>query len=121
MRLFHRFILALVLCGLSLTAQAGDALKQGAELTAAFYDSRIDDIWARMTPRMQEALKSRDGLAAFRQQVGDQLGKETSVVSETIESEQGLSIYLRRAHFEKVAVVVIVQWALDDKGSVAGF
>ena len=98
-----------------------DARKAGAELTAAFYDKRIDDVWGRMDQNMQTALKSRDALAAFREQIDVQLGSERAVLEETVNTEAGVNVYRRRARFEKYPGVVLVQWALAADGQVAGF
>lgn len=117
-----RVLIALViaLCSLPPAAQAGGRL-QGAELTAAFYGNRIDSVWERMSPQMQAALGSRDRLADFRNEIEAQLGAETAVIEETVDSEHGHSIYQRRARFEKAPMVILVQWAVDPQGRVAGF
>lgn len=121
MRLHHSLVLAWALLAAPASAQGPDARAQGAELTADFYQQRIDALWQRMSPPMQAALKSRDALAAFRQQVGEQLGAETAVVGETIGSERGLTVYRRHARFEKVAMPILVQWAIGENGTVEGF
>ncbi|MEO7252459.1 MAG: M23 family peptidase, partial [Arenimonas sp.] len=105
------FTLLLALPGLSAAAKTSDTRQQGAELTAAFYEQRIDAVWQRMSQQMQAALKSRDNLAAFRTQIGEQLGAETTVVEVKVDQADGYSIYQRRAHFEKVPKVILVQWA----------
>ncbi|MDZ4813173.1 MAG: hypothetical protein SGI99_11240 [Pseudomonadota bacterium] len=108
MRMRLLFALFLALLGLPAAAKTPDARQQGAELTVAFYEQRIDAVWQRMSPQMQVALKSRDNLAAFRTQIGEQQGAETAVVEEKVDTEQGYSIYQRRAHFEKVPMVILV-------------
>ena len=109
---------ALLLPGMALAA---DVREQGAALTADFYARRIDVIWDRMSPPMQAALQSKENLAAFREQIDAQLGAETAVVEETVGSEQGVGIYVRKARFEKVPVLIVVQWAIDAEGVIAGF
>lgn len=113
--------LLLCLFGLAGHAHALDVRKEGAELTAAFYERRVDVIWARMSPQMQAALQSKENFAAFREQLDAQLGAETAVVEETTGSEQGVGIYVRKARFEKVPMVIVVQWAIDADGVIAGF
>lgn len=117
---------AFTLLGVPAAAQVSDvleqgALEQGAELTAAFYENQIDTVWQRMSPQMRSALESRENLAAFRKQIGEQLGAETAVIEETISSEQGYAIYRRRARFQNVPMVILVQWAVDADGQVGGF
>ena len=114
-------IFLLVALALPAIAWASDARQQAAELTAAFYAGRIDEVWGRMSAQMQSAMKSRDGLAAFREQVERDLGAEKEVIDESVEPMQGMSAYRRRARFEKVPVVVLVQWLIDADGRVQGF
>lgn len=121
MRLRHSLALAFALFASSVCAQSPDTREQGAELTTAFYEQRIDVLWQRMSPQMQAALKSPETLAEFRQQLGEQLGRETAVVGETVGNEQGLSVYRRHARFEKVAMPILVQWAISADGTVEGF
>lgn len=119
MRLHHFLVFALALLGAPAYAQ--DARQQGAELTDAFYEQRIDAIWQRMTPQMQAALKSREGLSDFRQQLGEQLGAEVALVEEKVGNADGFRIYQRRARFEKVPMLILVQWSIDEQGMVGGF
>lgn len=118
-----RTILAMVFAvfSLSAVAEVADPRSQGDELTAAFYAGKIDEVWQRMTPQMQSALGSRDNLEAFRGQIAQQLGEETFFVDRTVTSAPGHTVYLRRARFEKLPMDVLVQWALDAEGKVAGF
>lgn len=117
---FLRFAAVFLFTSLA-TAAPIDPRKVGAELTSMFYEGRIDEVWARMDEKMRAALGSKEALAAFRVQVAEQLGNESVVVEETLASEQGYSLYLRRARFEKYGGVVAVQWALAADGTVAGF
>ena len=117
---FLRFAAFFLLASLA-TATPIDPRKVGAELTSMFYEGRIDAVWGRMDERMRAALGSKEALAAFRVQVAEQLGDESTVVEETLGSEQGYHLYLRRARFEKYGGVVVVQWALAADGTVAGF
>lgn len=103
------------------TAAPIDPRKAGGELTSMFYEGRIDAVWERMDEKMRAALGSKEALDAFRLQVAEQLGAESEVVEEKLESEQGYSLYQRRARFEKFGGVVVVQWALAADGSIAGF
>lgn len=113
--------LAAVVPALPAAAQVADAEQAGDQLSTDFYEGRTDGIWDRMTPQMQSALRSRENLAAFREQIRQQLGVETEVLERTVSSAQGHTVYLRRARFEKLPMVVLVQWAFDAEGKVGGF
>jgi len=120
----HRILLFLVLIALhpvTLAKEAVDAKAEGAKLTQAFYEARIDDVWERMDQAMRGALKSRDTLAAFQTEITAQLGPEGEVVEETVSAEQGVSVYRRRSRFANYAGVVVVLWAFSADGQVAGF
>lgn len=104
-------------------AAAPDAeiLELGRELTRQFYEEEIDAVWSRMSSRMSEAMGSKDDLAAFRQQVGEQIGSETEVLEEQTTTSGPHKVYLRKASFSKVGVPILVQWALDPEGKISGF
>ena len=114
-------VLLLLAFAVPAAAQAPDARERATALTAAFYAGRIDEVWRQMSPQMQAALKSRDDLAAFREQVARDLGAESEVIDESSESAQGMTAYRRRARFEKAPMVVLVQWLIDADGRVQGF
>lgn len=120
----QRLLLAmlLLLCApYAAMAQSADAVATGSQLTEMFYARKIDDIWERMDGPMRDALVSRDALAAFREQIATQLGDEKSLLDETVTPTGNLSVYRRRAHFEKFAGVIVVQWTLAADGRVTGF
>lgn len=94
-----------------------DAQALGRENTKLFYEKKIDDVWKRFSPAMQSALGSVDGLKAFREKVGEQLGDEQSVVSEEVAD----GTYTRHARFAKVPTPIVVSWTFDAKGAVEGF
>lgn len=103
-------------------AQSADpTIAAGRELSQLFLDGKTDVLWPRMTKPMQAALKSPEALAAFRKQVGSQLGTEDEVLSEKADTAAGARIYLRRARWSSAAAAVTMQWALDSDGNVAGF
>lgn len=104
-----------------LLAQEAATLKLGQELTQLFYAGELDAVWDRLSPEMRGVFGTIDKLQAFRGQVEAQLGPEASVASEDVVAHDGVNTYVRTAKFEKVAVPIIVQWALDSQGVVVGF
>ena len=86
-----------------------------------FYGGKTPELWAKMSPQMQQALGDEAKLKAFREQVRDQMGAETKVLEETVTASGGLRIYRRVATFEKAPGNFEMQFALDGKGTIAGF
>ncbi len=86
-----------------------------------FFTGKTAELWAKMSPQMQQALGDEAKLKAFREKVGDQLGAETKVLEETVKAAGGLRIYLRVATFEKTPGNFEMQFALDAKGTINGF
>ena len=119
--MYRYLLLALMCVFFNTAAQPVDARKVGAELTAAFYSRRLDTVWERLDAGMRDLFKSKDGLAAFREQVGTQLGAEQAVLDESVSTQPNASVYKRRARFEKFSGAVLVQWTFAGDGKVAAF
>jgi hypothetical protein len=96
-------------------------LERGRVLTARFYERKTAELWPQLGPRMQEVLGSEQKFAAFRQQVDADLGDETKVIDETVSDTPPYRVYIRTASFSKTPQPVVVQWAFDEGGTVAGF
>jgi murein DD-endopeptidase MepM/ murein hydrolase activator NlpD len=123
MRMGIAMSLILVLPGtLALAGEPGDQrLLRGRELTSLFYEGRIDSLWQRFAPPMRELLRDPEGLRAFWEQAGAQLGREVSVISESVDLAGGDQVYARVAQFEKPADPILVQWAWDAQQRVTSF
>ena len=134
----HRFAAALLcvtaLSGLPALASAAGAppaaapaaqdeagMRAGRELARLFLAADIEALWPRLAPAMQEALKDKDAFAGFRAQVGEQLGTEEEVLAETTQASQGLQVYVRTGRWSRVSLPIVMQWAIDADGRVAGF
>lgn len=99
-----------------------DPLREGRELTEAFYKERTDVIWERFNDTMKEAIGSEEQLSNFARQVRSQFGGETRMTDERVFEQQGYPIYRRTVLFEESGSLPFwVQWAFDDQGRVAGF
>ncbi len=99
---------------------SSDTARYGKAATDAFYARQFDSIWERMNTRMREAIKSRQALAAFGAQVGSQLGSERELLDETSTAQGETGVYERRARFDGYPGAVLVRWAFDEKGQIAG-
>lgn len=91
----------------------------GREYTEQFYASKLEPLHAKFTKDMADAM-SLERFTQVRQQLDEQLGAETEVLGETVESKDGYLVYLRRAKFAKFPGVIVVQWALKEGGEIAG-
>jgi hypothetical protein len=96
-------------------------LERGRALTARFYERKTAELWPQLGPRMQEVLGSEQKFASVRQQVDTELGDETKVIDETVSDTPPYRVYVRTASFSKTEQPVVVQWAFDEGGKVAGF
>ena len=97
------------------------AMQTGREMSLLFLRGETDAVWGRMTPQMQAALGNAAALATFRAQIERELGEEQAVTDESTAVEAGAHVYLRTARWSKVSTPVLMQWAMDDAGKVAGF
>jgi hypothetical protein len=116
------------LCGFALFAVVAlsgadrdTVLQWGRQHTTMFYDGKFDAIWKNFSPDMQTMLGSKEALSKFQEQVVAQLGKETTIVSETVSQVADNDVYLRIAKFEKQGLPIRIQWSFDEKGVATGF
>jgi hypothetical protein len=98
-----------------------DAKMLGQAATRQFYAGEIDAIWDRFGPAMKEALKSKDQLRAFRDQLTAQAGTEAEVIEEVGSRQGDFAVYVRTARFSKAPMPLVVQWTFGAKGEVQGF
>lgn len=98
-----------------------DARALGRTATQQFYAGEIDPLWERFGQVMKDALKSKDRLRAFRDQVAAQAGAESEVIEEVGSRQGDFAVYVRTARFAKAPMPLIVQWTFNAKGEVEGF
>jgi murein DD-endopeptidase MepM/ murein hydrolase activator NlpD len=102
-------------------AQDKSALQRGRELSALFYDEKLDVLWETFAQPMKDVFGGLEGLKTFRGQIATQLGREVKIVSETTEMVDDVTVYVRTARFEKPPMPFTVQWTVDARGTVVGF
>jgi hypothetical protein len=78
-----------------------EILAQGRRWTETFYARDTERFWDHLGPNLQERFKDSRGIAAFRDVLDAQLGRESSVVSESVEHQGDASVYVRIATFTK--------------------
>ncbi|MDH3626345.1 MAG: peptidoglycan DD-metalloendopeptidase family protein [Acidobacteriota bacterium] len=114
-----------LLAGLSIAvvsaaADDGAVIERGQRDTARFYSGELAALHADFDDAMKSGL-SVDALQVFRTQIGEQLGKEVSVLDESVTTAGGVQIYTRAATFEKHESPLEVVLAYSDDGKIAGF
>ena len=97
------------------------AMQAGRELSQLFLRGDTGTVWARMTPAMQETIGSAAALARFHEKVVGELGSEQVVLDESSSTKSGVRIYMRTSRWSRLATPILMQWAVDDAGKVAGF
>ncbi len=114
-------VLAAMACALTPTAALGDdCSRQGRSFTQWFLSGQIDSLWTRLSPEMKKAVRGLDGFRGLAQQVSNQAGHETGILSETCEAKGTLRTYKRHSTFEHGPATIFIQWTWDPKGTIVG-
>jgi hypothetical protein len=96
-----------------------EAVKATArEYVKLFYAADLQPVHDKFTDEMKGTMPFED-LQEMRRTVGLQLGDESELLDERIESRDGYVTYVRRARFTKYKGEVESQWVLRD-GRIAG-
>jgi hypothetical protein len=97
------------------------AMQAGRELSRLFLQGDTDAVWARMTPEMQASIGSAAALAQFQAKVAGDLGKEVAILDESTAAAPGAQVYMRTSRWSRLPTPILMQWAVDGAGKVAGF
>lgn len=103
------------------TADEDAALEAGRALTAQWFAGEYGALWAQMGAQMRAALGSEEGLAQTGAGMLAQLGEEQEVLTERVTQQQGFTVYQRIGQWSQAPMPIVVTWALDADGQVAGF
>lgn len=82
---------------------------------------QTDEVWQKMTPQMQAALKDRATWNALPAQFKAQLGNETEREQERVVPGVHLQIYTRLSRFSRASAQFVTTMALDDRSRIAGY
>jgi murein DD-endopeptidase MepM/ murein hydrolase activator NlpD len=94
-----------------------DAKALGAADTAQFYAGNTSPLWDAMSADLQKLLKDPAGLQDFQHKVAERLGKETSVLHDSVLTLGGGSFsYVRIVEFSLVEQPLIIQWSFSPDG-----
>ncbi len=122
--LFGLLALTVSFAGATASAQSmsgPDAMGQARKYLADFYQGKTDDMWQKMTPEMQAALKEPSVLKGMPALLKAQLGDETSVENERAMPNIHFRVYTRLSHFSAVPILLVTTFAFNDQGQIAGF
>lgn len=98
-----------------------DAEERGRALTAAFLAGEIDEVVEALDETMHQILEGEAGTRAFHEQIRSQFGNMAEVLAEDVRSEGGFQVYRRTVRFEQSPQPMVILWAFDGDGRVAGF
>ncbi len=111
-----------VAAGSSVCAQEPDlrTLQLGRHFTEVFQTGSAEDVWSRMSDKMQAALGSLNHLKGFQASVRLTFGPQTNILDERTERRSTLRTYRRRATHASGADVVW-QWSFGPDDNIEGF
>lgn len=117
-------LLAALAVLMSITSSLSDegALERGRATAEAFLAGETAVVWARMTPQMQSALGSEQGLREFREQLERDMGTEADVLSEdVVQGPDGVQLYVRTSRWN-TDTDMRLQVAFEPQGGlISGF
>lgn len=120
-----------ILCGLTaitllmaapIAAQSSpDSLALGRKYTGWFLDGASDSLWAVMDSAMQGRVGSIDNIENMMDQIGEQIGSEIDVVSETATmGDDGVLEYRRLSEWDMAPELVVMMWRINADGMLVG-
>lgn len=98
-----------------------DPLARGQEVAAAFLTGDPGDIWLSMTPDLQAAFGSVDGLIAVREELLATFGTEDQILAESTVRQGAYDVYQRVADWTGSPTPVQVIISFDQDEQIAGF
>lgn len=99
---------------------AAAALAQGHELASHVVNNQPGPVWARMAPRMREAMGDSAKFAATTAMICNLTGKVDSVLDESATEENGAFVYRAQCAFAKQADPWTVSVTFDGDARVIG-
>ncbi len=102
------------------TESEGIDMVMGRQYTKAFFQGKLDEVYARFTP----GFKDRKSMVQFRSDlrtVGIDLGVEQDLMGERVQFGEEYNAYIRLVKFSKKPGPFEVVWLLREDQSIAGF
>jgi len=101
---------------------APDPLTLGRQYAAWFHAGETDRIWQHFSPEMKKIAGSAEGLKTFRDTMIQQVGNETNVLEEHVQTTgSGAMLYERIASFSAAPSPWLMKCAVGSDGAVTGF
>jgi hypothetical protein len=98
-----------------------DATALARKYLADFREGRTEELWQKMTPEMQAALKDAAVWKTMPAQLRAQLGEEGKVEDERTVPGIHMQLYTRLSEFSAMPGKFVTTFALTDQGQIAGF
>ncbi len=98
-----------------------EAREKGRACAEWFYGGKVSELWAQLSPVMQQALVTADKIREFRVKAQQQLGSEIKIIEETVKPEGSLQVYRRLAKFDRATGNVDLQFVFNARGMISGF
>jgi len=114
--------IAFTLAASVLPALAADTQSAGREQSEALLAGNFEGVWEDMTPQMQQAFGTIEGLKSFGAALERDFGTEVEVVSEAVQpGGPGVELYVRTSKWSAIEAPILMQWAFDTQFKVVGF
>ena len=128
MRRTARWTTLLLIVGVTATASAaqegteseGIEMVVGRQYTTAFFQGKLDELYARFTPGFKDQMSMEQFRNALRT-VGIDLGVEQDLMGERVQFGEEYKAYIRLVEFSKDPGPFEVVWLLREDQSIAGF
>ena len=106
---------------LAAQSESADSLELGRKYTGWFLDGESDSLWNVMGEGFRKRVGGIEGIENMMDQVIDQVGDETDIVSETARHrDDGVLEYRRVSEFDLAPEPIVWIWRTNDEGQIVG-
>ena len=106
---------------LAAQSESSDSLALGRKFTGWFMDGYADSLWNVMGEASRGRVGSMESIENMMDQLTDQIGDETDVVSESIQvRDDGVMEYRRVSQFDLAPEGIVWIWRTNDEGQIVG-
>ena len=96
-------------------------MEDGRARSQDFMVGELTGIWDETSPDLRELIGSLAAFEAFRAGVASDFGEETDLLSETVQTSEGIDNYLRTSRWSLVDAPMVLQWGIAEDGEVVAF
>ena len=106
---------------LAAQSESPDSLALGRKYIGWFFDGHSDSLFNAMVEDTQGRVGGMEGIENMMDQVIDQIGEETAVVSESAKIiDDGVLEYRRLSEFETAPERIVWIWRTNEEGQIVG-